>query len=65
MSKTPLRLENYFFTDISLKANPNFKYEDFKERMDIPVKTNVRGGPHKEDPNKYQSFLDIKIEPQD
>lgn len=66
MSTPPLRLENYFFTDVSLKANPNYRFEDFKDgKMDFSVKTNVRGGTHKEDSNKYQVILDVKIEPQD
>jgi preprotein translocase subunit SecB len=63
MSKTPLRLEKYFFTTVTLKANPNFKYEDFKDhKMDFSVKTNVRGGAHKIIPNKFQITLDVKTE---
>lgn len=66
MSLPPLRLENYFCTEVSLKANPNFKHEDFKDgKIDFSVKSNVQGGTHKEDPHKYQITLDIKIEPQD
>ena len=66
MSTPPLRLENYFFTEVSLKANPNFKYEDFKDNlMDFSVKTHVRSGTNKEDPRKFQVTLDIKTEPLD
>lgn len=66
MSKTPLRLENYFFTEVSLKANPNFKHEDFEDgKLDFSVKSKVSGGAHKENPNKFQVTLDIKTEPLD
>ncbi len=66
MSTPPLRLEHYFCTEVHLKANPNFKHEDFKDgKMDFSVKSNVQGGAHKDNPHKFQITLEIKIEPQD
>ncbi len=66
MSKAPLRLKNYFCTEVSLKANPNFKYEDFKEEnIDFSVKSNVRVGTLKQNPLDFQVMLDVKIEPID
>jgi len=66
MSATPLRLKNYFLTDLSLKANPDFKPEEFQDgTIDVNAKASVRVGTHKEKPNEFQVVLGIIIEPRD
>ena len=66
MSKSPLRLEKYFWTEVTLKANPNFKPEDFKDSdIDFTSKSNVKVGTSKNNPHEFQVMLNIKIEPLD
>lgn len=66
MSKSPLQLEKYFCTEATLKANPNFKPEDFKDgKIDFTGKSNVKVGTSKNNPHEFQVILNIKIEPVD
>lgn len=66
MSKSPLRLEKYFWTEVTLKANPNFKPEDFKDgSIDFASKSNVKVGTSKKSPHEFQVILNVKIEPVD
>ena len=66
MSKSPLQLEKYFCTEVTLKANPNFKPEDFKDgKIDFTGKSNVKVGTSKNNPHEFQVILNVKIEPMD
>jgi len=66
MSKSPLRLEKYFYTEVTLKANPNFKPEDFKDgKIDFTCKSNIKVGTSKNNPHEFQVILNVKLEPMD
>ena len=66
MSKSPLQLEKYFYTEVTLKANPNFKPEDFKDgKIDFTCKSNIKVGTSKNNPHEFQVILNVKLEPMD
>lgn len=60
MTRSPLQLENYLFTEISVKANPAYRVSS--EEAHIPeVKATVRVLQNKDASDKWLIFLDITI----
>ena len=60
----PLQLKNYFFTNISIKVNP-----EFNPNIDDPdleeLAINVSVTPSEQQENLFQVDLEIKLEPKE
>jgi len=62
MTAPPLRLKHYFFPEISVTANANFHYEDFKNGVEFTVQTKVALAASEKKPDVYQLALELKLE---
>jgi len=61
---TPLQLKNYFFTNISIRVNPEFN----PDRNDVDtgeLAVNVSVTPSEQQENLFQVDLEIKLEPKE
>ena len=63
MKESPLKLEDYFFTRIDIRANKQFnpEKEGGKGRLD----TNLRFLRNKEDPSRWQVVLSVDVKGED
>jgi preprotein translocase subunit SecB len=61
MSSLPLVVEKHFFTKVLVEANPAHQPEKDEEQS-LGIRTEVQGGPHKDDPRRWRLFLTVHTE---
>jgi preprotein translocase subunit SecB len=61
MSSLPLVVEKHFFTKVLVEANPAHQPERDKDHV-LGIRTQVRGGPRKDDVRRWRLFLTVRTE---